>query len=233
MSIKHVIFTSTKIHSFKKILIMKNDHILTVFLILLLCSSPLFLFAQTDVESDARNQAETEFSTLNRRGWEAYEGDLKEMLLEAWTCHYIKDENDEFVHVRSYGSGSGSTPQEAVEEAIMNAREFVSGPITLYFQSWNADKRYQGQITEEEASIIRSAINDAEEQIRHAILELETAPQLAMFQERRNRYRARARIYYNQPGLRDVVRNIIADQLMESAGWPREKSIPMLTYTHK
>lgn len=212
---------------------MKNDYIPAIFLFFLLCSGPLFLFAQTDAEFKARDQAETEFSTLNRRGWEAYQGDLKEMLLDAWTCHYIKDENDEFVHVRSYGSGSGSTPQEAVEEAVRNAREFVSGPITLYFQSWNADKRYQGQITEEEASIIRSAINDAEEQIRHAIVELETAPQLAMFQERRNRYRARARIYYNQPELRDFVRNIIADQLMESVGWPREKSIPMLTYTHK
>ncbi len=212
---------------------MKNYQILTVFFISLLWSIPLFLIAQTVFESDARNQAETEFNTLNRRGWEAYQGDLKEMLLEAWTCHYIKDKNNEFIHVRSYGSGSGSTPQEAVEEAIMNAREFVCGPITLYFQSWNADKRYQGQITEEEASIIRTAINDAEEQIRHAILELETAPQLVMFRERRNRYQARARIYYNQPELRDVIRNIIADELLESAGWPRDKSIPMLTYTHK
>lgn len=198
----------------------------------LLCMSPC-LKAQQDTEAQALERAEREFNALSGRGWEASTGDLRQMLENGWKLHYELDEQGEHVYVRTYGGGRNQDKEAAIREAIDKAREFVSNPMVLYFQTWNANKRMKGEISTEDSHIIRDVISDIHDLIYEQVSGLEVEPQVVITRPgRRNTTEATVRVYYNQLELREFVRNLIVDEIMKTTEWTREEAVAKLTYDH-
>ncbi len=206
--------------------------ILVSTIMFLLCMIP-YLMAQQDTETQALERAEREFNTLSGRGWEASTGDLLQMLENGWKLHYELDEQGEHVYVRTYGSGRDQDKEAAAREAIDKAREYVSGPMVLYFQTWNASQRMKEEISEEDAHIIRDVVSDIHDLIFEQVSALEVEPQVVITRPgRRNTVEATVRIYYNQLELREFIRNLIVDELMKTTEWTREEAVVKLTYDH-
>ena len=209
---------------------MKIIILFSIMLLLGLCPG---LKAQRDTDSQAMERAEREYNTLSNRGWEAYHGDLRQMLEYGWKLHFELDEKGEHVYVRTYGGGRNQDKEAAISEAIEKAREFVSNPMVLYFQTWNANKRMKGDISTEDSHLIRDVISDIHDKIYENVSALEVEPQVVITRPgRRNTHEATVRIYYNQLELREFVRNLIVDELLTKTSWSREEAIARLTYDH-
>jgi hypothetical protein len=183
-----------------------------------------------DNETQAERRAKSEFQSLERRGWISDRGDLYESLLCSWNKQLMEDENGIKVHVIGYGSGSASSPEEAEKQALQKAYDHFPGLMVMYFQSWNMASQMDGSLNNEEAEAIKKAINASEAAITKAYLALEMPPTLNIRRERRNSWEVNVRVLYSQMKLRDIARDIIADELVQKEGWSRDLAIRRLTY---
>jgi hypothetical protein len=207
-------------------------------LFLLICFSTLTLNAimpltshhAFDADAEARKKAETEYSALSKRGWVVSEGNLLDVLILNWEKRLAKDEEGLNVYMIAYGNATASSIQDAEEEALMKAREQISGPMIMYFQSWNMAAQSKGDVTAEEAMAIRNAVNTTEKDIKQAFIDLEIIPDLNMYREQRRGFEVHIRIVHPQMELRQLAKEIIATELAKTAGWDKEKSFRLMTY---
>ncbi len=193
------------------------------------------LYAQkprSETDAAAIKRAENEFSGFSRNGWTGMGGDLMDMLAESWKNRLEETATGERAYVYAFGDGSSATPEEAYNMALEKARKQIAGPMVMYFQAWNMSKQGKKEITEEEAGIIRNAINDCQEKISQAYMRLNMEPGLVMTRQRRSNHEVHLRILHNQEALRRIARDIIVAELKARHGWSEEKSIRMLTHTH-
>ncbi len=184
----------------------------------------------SDSDNEARKKAETEYNALSKRGWSVSEGNMMEALVLNWGKRLAKDEDGLNIYVIAYGNATASTIQDAEAEALQKAREQISGPMVMYFQSWNMAAQSKGDITEEEATTIRNAVNESEKAIKQAFIDLDILPDLNMHREQRRGFEVHIRIVYPQLELRQLAKEIIAAELEQSVGWNKEKSIRLMTY---
>lgn len=186
--------------------------------------------ASADVTAEARKKAETEYNALSRRGWVVGSGDMLETLVQSWEKRLAKDDNDINVYVIAYGNATASDLAAAEAEALKKAREQIAGPLIMYFQSWNMAMEGKGDITSEEASAVRNAINVAEDVIRQEYLDLDIPAVISMHRQQRNKYEVHVRLVYPQMELRDKAKEIIASGLQRDVGWDKEKAFRMMAY---
>ncbi len=202
------------------------------------CCSHLILHATvpatpyliSDSGIEARKKAETEYNALSKRGWTISEGNMLEALVLNWEKRLAKDMDGLNVYMIAYGNATASTIQDAEAEALQKAREQISGPMIMYFQSWNMAAQSKGDITEEEATSIRNSVNASEKTIKQAFSDLEILPDLNMHREQRRGVEVHIRIVHSQMELRQLAKEIIAAELEKSVGWDREKSFRLMTY---
>lgn len=185
---------------------------------------------QAGTDAEAHKKAETEYNALSKRGWAVKEGSLRDALVQNWEKRLVKDENGLNVYMIAYGNATSSSLEEAEADALQKAREQISGPMVMYFQSWNMAAGSKGDISEEEATAIRNAVNASEHAIRQAFIDLAIPPNLNMHREQRRGYEVHIRIVHPQPELRQMAMEIIAAELERSAGWDQEKSFRLMTY---
>ena len=179
---------------------------------------------------EARKKAETEYNSLSKRSWSVQEGDFQEALLQNWEKRLLKDENDLNVYMIAYGNASASTVEEAEAQALQKAREQISGPMIMYFQSWNMAAESKKDITGEEAVAIRDAVNAVESAIRKVFVDLDILPGLTMYREQRKGYEVHVRIVFPQLTLRQMAKEVIAEELERTAGWSQQKSFELMDY---
>ncbi len=211
--------------------------ILTGLFILIYCTS-LVLYATapaaphllSDSENEARKKAETEYNALSKRGWTINEGNMLEALVLNWEKRLAKDVDGLNVYMIAYGNATASTIQDAEAEALQKARGQISGPMIMYFQSWNMAAKSKGDITEEESTAIRNAVNESEKAIKQTFIGLGITPDLIMHREQRRGFEVHIRIVHPQLELRQMAKEIIAAELERSVGWNKEKSFILMTY---
>ncbi len=198
--------------------------------LILYATVPATPYLLSDSGAEARKKAETEYNALHKRGWAVSEGILLEALVLNWEKRLAKDVDGLNVYMIAYGNATASTIQDAEAEALQKAREQISGPMIMYFQSWNMAAQSKGDITEEEATAIRNSVNASEKTIKQAFSDLEILPDLNMHREQRRGFEVHIRIVHSQMELRQLAKEIIAAELEKSAGWDREKSFRLMTY---
>ena len=204
---------------------------LTVGLCLLCSSLPaLAQESQSQTEAKALSKAATEYRTLSRRDWQANNGDMEAMLQKTWKDQYEENEHGQRLRIIAYGNGSGATLEEAESEAMRKALDQIPGLFLLYFQSWNAALRAQGQRTQEEAQAVEQAVNSIGAQLAAAVGELQLTPTLNIFRERRGRYNVTVRVLHDQFELRSISRSLIVEVLMRDHGWDEQRAIELLTF---
>lgn len=211
--------------------LVKHTATMTIGLLLLCSALPAFAEeSASETETKARATAATEYRALSRRGWLASNGDMEAMLEKTWSDQYEENEHGQRLRIIAYGNGSGATLEEAESAAMRKALNQIPGLLQLYFQTWNAARRAQGDRTPEEASLIEQAVNGIEAQLASAVDELQLTPTLNLFRERRGRYSVTVRVLHDQFELRTISRNLIVGVLVRDHGWDEQRAIELLTF---
>ncbi len=209
----------------------KQSIIFLVMAILMQTTAAWAQKSKEETDAEALQRAGNEYDRLIRRDWEAVDADMLTMLETSWKMRLEEDENGVRRYVYMYGNGRANIWEEALEEAVGQAREMMHGPMIMYFMTWNGTMRMQGRITEEESEIIRNAVNDVQEEIAGAFEALDLIPVVQLKRPaRRNQHEAHVRIFRNQMEVRQMSKEIIAKRLYEEHGWPAEKSFRLMDY---
>lgn len=205
-----------------------------IFLLMALVMQTMAAWAQKskeETDAEALDRAGNEIEQLIRRGWEAIDADLQTMVETSWKMRLEEDENGVRRYMYMYGNGRADTWEDALAEAMGQARQMLHGPMIMYFMTWNDAMRREGSITDEESEIIRNAVNDVQEEIDQAFQALDLFPTVQLKRlGRRNRLEAHVRVYRNQMEVRQMSKEIIAQRLYAKHGWPEEKSFRLMDY---